>query len=273
MANDLLDSFGLGNLAGDFVGIAEYVVWGVVIALVLGYAWLKYQDWKIYIYKVRIFKRRANGLVKETNTFGGYLNKNGQPIFQIKQGRFKKKELPRLPDSNLMDEEDRLYYYQLSPDSPLIQCSRHFNIEQVLVPNEQYVEPNGLEREELINQFYTELKVEQPDEKEDKLKLLALDRLNKKIEEEKNQLIDITEVYYSPIPTDQKLQALMDIKRLNQTLGVDVNKQFLYFVAGVIGLCIVGAIIFYIAVNKGSLPILEIVPILPLFSKKYIKFK
>lgn len=273
MANDLLDSFGLGNLAGDFVGIAEYVVWGVVIALVLGYAWLKYQDWKIYIYNVRIFKRRANGLVKETNTKGGYLIKNGQSIFQIKQGRFKKKELPRLPDSNLMDEEDRLYYYQLSPDAPLIQCTRHFNIEQVLVPNEQYVEPTGLVREELLNKYYTELKAEQPEEDDNKLKILALERLDNQIEQDKNQLVDITEVYYSPIPTDQKLQALMDIKRLNQTLGVDVNKQFLYFVAGVIGLCIVGAIIFYIAVNKGSLPILEIVPILPLFSKKYIKFK
>jgi hypothetical protein len=39
-------------------------------------------------------------------------------------------------------------------------------------------------------------------------------------------------------------------------MGVDVNKQFAYFVMGIIGLVVVGVIVFYIAVNKGDLPIL-----------------
>jgi hypothetical protein len=153
---------------------------------------------------------------------------------------------------------DRLYFYQLSPDTPLIQCRRDFQIEQVLVPNERYIEPSASEKENLIARYFTESKLDEENKgkTDDELKLLALQRLESSIEDEREKMVDVTKACYTPIPADQKLQAYLDIKKFSQTLGVDVNKQFAYFVIGVVALVIVGVIVFYIAINKGDVPIL-----------------
>lgn len=258
--DDPIGSLGLSGagLQAQMYDIAYYVIWGVVILAVVGFLWTLYQNKKIYIYNVRIFRRRENGIVKEIDRKGGYLVKKGQTVFTIKMSRFKKKELGRLPDSSLMDEDERIYYYQLSPDAPLMQCKRTFNIDTVEVLNEKYVEPSPQEKETLIQRYFAELKLndETKDKKDDELKLMAIQRLEAEIEQDKTQLVDITNVYYTPVPTDQKLQAYLDIKKFQTTLGVDVNKQFAYFVIGVIALVIVGVVIFYIAVNKGDIPIL-----------------
>ena len=58
-----------------------------------------------------------------------------------------------------------------------------------------------------------------------------------------------------------KLHILNEITLAKQVLGVDVNKQFLYFIGGVIALVILGIVIFYIATNEGRLPLLELVPL------------
>jgi hypothetical protein len=258
--DDPLGSLGISGagLQAQVYDIAYYVIWGLVIVGVLIFAWMTYQNKKIYIYKVRIFRRRENGIVKEINKNGGYLVKNGQTIFAIKMSKFKKKELGRLPDSSLMDEEDRIYFYQLSPDAPLMQCKRTFTIDKVEVLNEKYVEPSAQQKETLVQRYYAELKLdeENKDKKDDELKLMAVQRLEAEIEDEKTSLTDITNVYYTPVPTDQKLQAYLDIKKFQSTLGVDVNKQFAYFVIGIVALVIAGAVIFYIAVNKGDIPLL-----------------
>lgn len=260
-ASDPLGSLGINaeSIKAGFYDIAQWVIWGVVILGIGAWLWFMYQDKKVYIYPVRIFRRRANGLIKEINTFGGYIVKEGQTIFTIKMSRFKKKELGRLPDSNLMDEEDRIYFYQLSPDAPLLQCKRSFQIERIEAVNESFVEPSVQQKEERIIRYVAELNNNEDTKRlsEDQKKLLAIQRLEEEIEEEKVKTVDVTSAYYTPVPTDQKMQAQMDIKKLASTLGVDVNKQFAYFVIGVVALVILGAIIFYIAVNKGGLPILE----------------
>ena len=258
--DDPLGSLGIsvGGIKGSIYDMAYYIIWGVCILAVVVFSWIQYQSKKIYIYNVRIFRRRANGLVKEMNTKGGYIVKNGQTFFVIKMGRFKKKELTRLPDSNLMDEEDKIYFYQLSPDAPLVQCKRNFTIESILVPNEKYVEPSLQDKELIVQRYVAQIAIEEEfkDKSEDEIKLEAIHRLEDEIEDEKLKQVDVTNVYYTPVPADQKLQAYLDIKKLSQTLGVDVNKQFAYFVIGVIALVILGVIIFYIAVNKGDIPIL-----------------
>jgi hypothetical protein len=258
--DDPLASLGISG-AGIKAGVydmAYYVIWGLVIIGILAYAWFAYQNKKIYVYNVRIFRRRENGLVKELNVKGGYIVKAGQTTFSIKMSRFKKKELPRLPDSSLMDEEDRIYYYQLSPDAPLVQCKRNFQIETVEVINEKYIEPSQQDKEIILQRYLSELKIDETTKAlpEEELKLLAIQRLESEIIEDKTRTIDITTACYTPVPTDQKLQAYLDIKKFSDTLGVDVNKQFAYFVIGIIALVVVGVIVFYIAVNKGDLPIL-----------------
>lgn len=258
--DDPLGSLGLnfGSIQGGLYDVAYYIIWGVLILGVGFYIWKKYQDKKIYKYPIRIFRRRQNGLIKEFNTFGGYIVKQGQTIFSIKMSKFKKKELPRLPDSELMDEEDRIYYYQLSPESPLVQCKRSFVIEQVFVANEKYIEPTPQEKENLLNRYILEISQEEEmsDKTSDEIKLMALQRLESEIEDEKLKEQNVTNVHYTPVPTDQKLQAYYDIRKLSQTLGVDVNKQFAYFIIGVVAIIIIGAFIFYLAINKGDIPIL-----------------
>ncbi len=255
--NDLLGGLNFGNIQSGMMDIAYYVIWAVVLGAVGLFSWFAYQNKKIYIYPTRIFRRRANSSVKELNKKGGYVIKKGMTYFVIKMSRWKTKTLERIPDSGLMDEEDRIYFYQLSPESPLIQCKRSFNIESISVKDESFVEPTKSEIEELVSRKILELKQNEDykEESDENLFFIASDIINEEIDEKRNKLIDITSVYYTPIPTDQKRQALSDIQRLRETLGVDVNKQFLYFIAGVIAIIILGAVVFYIAVNKGDVPI------------------
>lgn len=265
------------ELQSGFYDIAYYIIWAVVLLIVFLFAWFHYQNKKIYIYNVRIFRRRSNGAVKEINKKGGYITKKGMIYFAIKMKRFKSKTLERVPDSGLMDEEDRLYFYQLSPEAPLIQCKRNFNIEKILIKDEKFVEPSEEEVKEQISRRMMELKLkkEYKEKSEDELYLVALSQIEKEIDLKRNTMVDITNVYYTPIPTDQKRQALSDIQRFREALGVDVNKQFLYFVIGVIALVVLGAIIFYVAVNKGDVPIVtDFFPLLFLKRKGfYKKFK
>lgn len=257
--DNLAGSLGLGNIKGEVYDIAYWIIWGLVIMGVLIFAYMKYQDKKIYKYPVRVLRQRNNGQVKETNTFGGYIKgKGGVTQFLIKQGRFKKKAMDKLPLSQFMDEDERIYYYQISPDAPLIQVKRDFTIEQVLVANEYFVEPSLDEKEELIKRYIEKIKTyeEYKGKADDELKVFARDLLEQDIDLERTKQLDVTKLKYSPVPTDQKQSALLEIANLRNTLGVDTNKQFAYFVIGVIALIVLGTVIFYIAVNKGDIPLL-----------------
>jgi hypothetical protein len=277
--DDPIGSLGLGfgELQSGAYDIAQYVIYLLIIVAVGWYVWKIYSDKKIFKYPVRIFRRRSNGLIREFNSNGGYIKKgkSDETIFIIKMGFFKTKELPRLPNSELIDEDDRIYYYQLSPEAPLIQCKRTFNVERVFLKNEDYVEPSAEEKEVLMNRYIIEIKKDKANKEltDEEIKLMALERLEEEIQTAKERVEDVTSVYYTPIPVDQKLQAYHDIRKLSNTLGVDVNKQFAYFIVGVIAMCIVGAVIFYIAVNKGDIPIITKFAPLIYFGLKNKKFK
>jgi len=71
-------------------------------------------DKKRYCYKVRIFRRRENGKIKEINARGGFVNrKTGAPFFRIKYSGFKYTDLTETPKLQYMDEDDRVYYNQI----------------------------------------------------------------------------------------------------------------------------------------------------------------
>lgn len=262
MAEVGLDSV-FGNLSLDSIrssayGIAEYVIWGVILLALGIFGWTKWQDKKIYIYPTRIFRQRANGQVKELNQMGGYVKKGNITNYVIKMGRFKKKIMNKLPLSEYMDEDNRVYYWQVSPDAPLIQVKKDFVIDKILVPNDKFTEPTKEESESLFKKYLEAIDKEEEYKnlsKEEK-NALASDFVKEEIEARKSELIDITKPTYSPVPTDLKQQAMAEINNYKLTLGVDTNKQMIYFVTGVIALVILGIVIFYIAVNKGDLPIL-----------------
>jgi len=250
--------FSVNALRSGAMDIAVYVIWGIVILGVGLFAWFKWQDKKVYIYPVRIFRRRANGIVKEFNTFGGYITKSGITYFNVKMTKFKKKAMDKLPNSELMDEDNRVYYWQLSPDAPYIQVKRNFDVEQIVTANENYIAPTEERRKEIITKWKEELA--QSEEFKDKTEEERLEEATRiyeeKAEEERLKVIDITKPTYTPVPSDLKQQAMAEINNYKNMLGVDVNKQMAYFVGGLIILAIVAVVLFYIAMNKGAVPIL-----------------
>ena len=268
---DLVESLGIGNIRGGMMDIAVWVIFGIIGISIVYYIWMKYQDKKIFIYPVRIHRQRNNGMVKEMNTTGGYIKKNQITKFVIKLTKFKKKDLKSLPDSSMMDEDNRVYFWQISPDSPLVQVKRYFVIEQVLAPNEDFKEPTKEYRDQTIKNWVLELKKDKKlkDSSDEEIELEATRLFDEKVDSERNKLIDITKPTYNPIPTDLKQQAMADINNYRNTLGVDINKQFAYFVTGVIALVIISIVLFYIASNKGDIPILtEFAPLLLFRFKK-----
>lgn len=254
----VLGGFSLDSIRAGAYGMAEYVIWGVVLLAVAVFGYLKYQDKKIFIYPNRIFRQRANGQVKELNCMGGYVKKGNITTYVLKIGKFKKKVVDKLPLSEYMDDDNRVYFWQVSPDAPLIQVKKDFVIDQILIPNDKFIEPTKDEKDSLYKNY---LKAITEDEKykdfsEEEKKSLAESFALEEIESRRKQMVDITKPTYSPVPTDLKQQAMAEINNYKVMLGVDANKQMVYFVTGVIALVILGVIVFYIAVNKGDLPIL-----------------
>ncbi len=267
---DLVTSLGLNNIRGGMMDVAVWVMWGILAIAVIYFLWWKYQDKKIYIYPVRIHRQRNNGMVREKNTTGGYIKKGQITKFVIKMTKFKKKTLDSLPDSAMMDEDNRVYYWQISPDSPLVQVKRKFEVEQILAPNDDFKEPTKEIREQTIESWKLDLKKEKQfkDSSDEELTFEATKLFDEVTASERSKLIDITVPTYHPVPTDLKQQAMADINNYRNTLGVDINKQFAYFVTGVIALVIIAIVLFYIASNKGDIPIFtQFVPLL------FIRFK
>lgn len=254
----LIGNVSVASVKAGIYDMAYWIIWGVIGLVVLVFAYLKYQDKKIFIYPVRIFRQRANGLVKELNVWGGYIKKGSMTNFTLKMSTFKKKVMDKLPLSELMDEDNRVYYWQVSPDAPLIQVKKEFVIEQILVPDEKFIEPTKDDRENLFKTYLVSISKEEEykDLTKEQKEGLALQFVEDEISARRNKLIDITKPTYSPVPTDTKQMAMAEISNYRATLGVDVNKQMAYFITGVIALVILGTIIFYIAVNQGDIPIL-----------------
>jgi hypothetical protein len=127
--------FSATALRSGFMDIAVYLIYGLVGLAVAIFAYKKWQDKKVFIYPVRLFRRRANGNVKEFNTVGGYIKKGAITYFIVKMTKFKKKEMDKLPSSSLMDDDNRIYYWQISPDAPFLQVERTFVVEEIFIPN------------------------------------------------------------------------------------------------------------------------------------------
>jgi len=262
MVESISELWGLnGGLSGQISDVVTYVLWGILFLVVAGVIFKKYRDKKIFKYPVRILRKRQNGKTKEINTIGGYIvNKHKVTEFIIKTGKFKTKKMSFLPDADLMDEDDRVYYYQIDPET-YIQTYKTLNFKKIFVPNKKFIPPTEEEKEILIKLSLEENKELSRDE--------AKEKVNKFIESSKGTYEEIGYLEYQPIRTDIRTSTINEIKAVTNTLGVDVNKQFAYFVAGVIALVALGAIVFYIATNKGHFPILE--SFLPLLTFRKLK--
>lgn len=129
MINIVLNIFGyLSGVGGSLKGVGYILLWVIPIIIVLLIAIVLINNKRIYKYKVRIFRIRENGKVKESNFKGAYIGrKNSAHFFRIKTGKFPWNciELTTTPKVEYMDEEDRVYYKQIDVDSYL-QVKRRF---------------------------------------------------------------------------------------------------------------------------------------------------
>ena len=258
------------GVASVFQGIVTYVLWGIVILGVVFILYKKYQDWKVFKNKVRVFRQRQNGTKIEINTKGGYMRSpSGVTNFWIKIGRWKKFKMSSLPDPDAIDEENRVYYHQISPVD-YIQTKAEFIYEDTFIENPNFIQPSFEESNAIIEKWTAELIAKGEHKDRAEAMPVAMEMYNQWIDEQKGERVNLGKVVYSPMLQSSKEACINDLVHAKGVLGVDVNKQFLYFVIGAVAILALGAIVFYIAANDGHFPILE--SFLPLLSIKN-KFK
>jgi len=102
----------LGSIGSTF----KYILYllPVVILIIIIAVWWRHKV--VFKYKVRVFRERENGKVKESNYVGGYIGrKNLAPFFKVKTGRWwwQYVDFIETPKIQYMDEDDRLYYKQI----------------------------------------------------------------------------------------------------------------------------------------------------------------
>jgi hypothetical protein len=116
------------SLSGfNFNAMLMYTLYGI-IAIAIGGLILYFQyNKKLYKYKVRVYRVRENGKVKEINGKGGFINRQtGAPFFRINFGFRNNFDLTETPKLQFMDEEDRVYYKQIDINT-FIQLERKFD--------------------------------------------------------------------------------------------------------------------------------------------------
>lgn len=119
---------GMGS--GIFAGLKIFLFYIFPIISVLIIALVIYRNKKIFMYKVRLYKIRENGKVKEVNFKAGYIGrKNSAPYFRIKTGPWwwQHIDLITTPVPRSMDLDNRLYYLQTDVRT-YVQLKREVNI-------------------------------------------------------------------------------------------------------------------------------------------------
>lgn len=100
-----------------------YIIYLIPVILIGTLIGVYARNKAVYKYKVRVYRLRENGALKEVmNTKGGYITrKNTLSFFRIKTGKwwqpFKKVDLNATPKPQWIDNDDRVYYVQTDIDS------------------------------------------------------------------------------------------------------------------------------------------------------------
>lgn len=239
-----------------------YALWGVIISVVIYFGYRFYMDKKVYKNPVRVFRQRQNGTKKEFNTKGGYIkDKLGIVSFWIKIGRFKRYKMPTLPDPDAIDEEDRVYYHQISPVD-YVQTKAEFNYEDTFVENKDFVEPSFEEASRIIESWTKQIIERDKNKDPADAKEEAFELYTQWLDQHRGEWVNYGKVVYNPLSQPSKESMINDMIAAKGVLGVDANKQFLYFIVGAIVIFAMGAIVFYIASNEGRMPFLEFAPLL-----------
>lgn len=122
-------NFRMPSISGD--AVMTFIIYTIYIGIALAFfSFIIFfiQQKKKYKYRVRIFRRRENNQIKEINCKGGYISQGDSKIrfFRIKFNWFKYIDLMTTPNLAWIDNDDRIYYYQIDVDT-FIQVRREFD--------------------------------------------------------------------------------------------------------------------------------------------------
>lgn len=245
MASDL---FGIipASWFGWIDGALNSSFWVIIIALfafaggALGYR--KVRDKEIFKYPVRIFRRRENKQPKEINCVGGYIKgSDGIQLFRIKLHKWKwwqRVDLQKIPDAQFMDEENRVYYYQLDP-THFIQAKRKFNEIPIDSIRVKFIKPY------LNYKIGDELEVTV----ESAVPYLERGYVEKISEPIKNFGLD---AYYEPIPTDTKRVVVMGLSNAREALKLDLFKLQAMTIGAIVIIAITFIVAYYLLNARGA---------------------
>ncbi len=119
---------GISGIFGGVMSSLKYVLYALPFIILIVSVIVHYKNKQVYKYKVRVFKERENGKVKENNWVGGYIGRvNSAPFFRIRTGWWWWQYLDFIetPKIKYMDEDDRVYYKQIDINT-FIQLKRAF---------------------------------------------------------------------------------------------------------------------------------------------------
>lgn len=243
-AIDTVTSFNVSNWLQNAVNqYTPYIIYGIIGILVFGFIFIKMRERKIYTFHVRVLRRRENNKTKESNYKGGYIkSKDGLQKFAIKTGRmpWQKTVLDRLPDAHYIDEENRVYYNQIDPDT-YIQVRKIFMEKQMPKRKLRVIQP------------YAGFKVGQEGEAlQEVAEQLVKSGYAEYADGGEYKSVTISDTLYEPIPTDTKQIIISKLQNARSALGIDATKQVAIFTIGLIILAIAFLVAYYFLTNRGG---------------------
>lgn len=238
---DVIDSITSFNVSGafkDFIGAAGvYLLYGIIGCAVVGYIYYWLRNRQIYKFRAVVKKRRGNSAPEKAVYPAGYVTVNNFNTFRIKIGRFKHKDLDKLPDTRYLDGIN--FHFQVKDPETWVQ-TRIIDLERKVIKRKMRLLTDfggfkagqeGMQFQDIAQQMVDAGVAEYSDDGQ--------------VEE-----VEVTDEVYEPIPSDTKAITVMKLQNAANALGLNANKQIAIFTVGIIVLAIC-FIVGYYFLTKG----------------------
>lgn len=239
---DLVPKEWFGGLDLGIGAIGPYILYGLLFTLIAVMIFKHLRNKEIFKYKVRVFRRREGKQPKEIDCKGGFIKgSDGIQKFRIKLNKLKpwlKVDLDKIPDARYMDEQDRIYYYQLDPTT-FIQAKRIFNEKPSDTVVLKFIKPYlAYNTGDII-----ETQVES-----------AIEYIQRGLCE---QVGDIRtnfglDAYYEPIATDTKRVVVMGLSNAREALKIDLFKLQAMTIGALIVIAVTFLVAYYLLNARGT---------------------
>lgn len=219
----------------DWIGavLAAYW-WAFAIFGILAWRLWKRRQEAQYNYKVRAFKRREGNRKVEVNYPAGYFkDKHGITFFQVKLGKmpWNVRKMYDLPNAEYMDEEGRVHYEIINPNT-WIQIKKSFIPSKVTLVEIEFLKDYGVYKvghtgfilEDHVNVL---------------AKIPGTIKLTGKKEEQ-----EVTDVTYIAVSSAEKKLIATEFAEVKDMLGAGDWKSTAIWAGGIVGLLLAGLLAY-----------------------------